>query len=88
MSLPQIAAMLKTTLPGIARNASTKALPDWIVRLAALFNPKAKALAPMLGINRNASNEKAKSVLGWRPRSNEEALLATAESLHKFGNIK
>lgn len=87
MFLPQIARLLKTKMPAVAKNASTKALPDWVVRIAALFNAKAKALAPMLGINRNASNEKAKIILGWQPRSNEEAIYAAAESLHKFGNI-
>lgn len=71
----EILAMLKTA--GII-------LPDWFVRLAALFSPKAKAIAPMLGINRNASNEKAKNILGRQPRANEEAILATAESLLKY----
>lgn len=84
MSLPQIARFLKYKLPEAAKNASTRTLPDWLVRLAALFSPKAKAIAPMLGINRNASNEKAKNILGWQPRANEEAILATAESLLKY----
>jgi nucleoside-diphosphate-sugar epimerase len=84
MSLPQIALFLKNKMPDAAKNASTKTLPDWVVRLAALFSPKAKAIAPMLGINRNASNEKARKILGWQPRTNEEAILATAESLLKY----
>jgi dihydroflavonol-4-reductase len=42
----------------------------------------------MLGVNRNASNEKAKKMLRWQPRSNEEAILAAAESLVKFGSIQ
>lgn len=84
MSLPQISLFLKQNLPEAAKNASTKTLPDWLVRLAALFSPKAKAIAPMLGINRNASNEKARKILGWKPRTNEEAILATAESLLKY----
>ncbi len=87
MTLPEIAKFIKAKMPEAAKNASTKALPDWIVEISALFNAKAKALAPMLGVNRNASNEKAKRVLGWQPRSNEEALLATVESLVKFGNL-
>jgi dihydroflavonol-4-reductase len=35
-----------------------------------------------------ASNAKAKKLLGWAPRSNEDALLASAESMVRFGLIK
>jgi len=87
MSLPQIAVLLKNKMPAIAKNISTKTLPDWVVHMAALFSAKAKTIAPMLGINRNADNEKARKILGWQPKSNEEAILAAAESLIKFGNI-
>ena len=84
MSLPQIALFLKNKIPDAAKNASTRTLPDWVVRLAALFSPKAKAIAPLLGINRNASNEKARKILGLQPRTNEGAILAAAESLLKY----
>ena len=36
----------------------------------------------------NASNDKARNLLGWRPRSNEEAIVATAESLIRLGLVK
>jgi nucleoside-diphosphate-sugar epimerase len=42
-------------------------------------------LFPQLGRYKNASNEKAKRLLGWQPRTNEEAILATANSLIQFG---
>ena len=38
-----------------------------------------------LGNFRHLSNEKARRVLGWAPRSSEEAVLATAESLLRLG---
>ena len=88
MSLPEIALLLKKNLPVVAHNVSTKRIPDWIVRVAALFNPMARGISTMLSRYREASNEKAKQVLGWQPRSNEEAIIATAESLVKFGSIK
>lgn len=87
MSLMEMAQLIKKELPDIATKASLKTMPNWLVRVAAWFDPRAKALAPMLGVNRNASNLKARNILGWNPRSKEEALLATAESLRKFGNI-
>ncbi|AYB35075.1 SDR family oxidoreductase [Chryseolinea soli] len=88
LSLPEIALLLKKKRPAIAKYASTRRLPDGLVKVAAWFNPVAKSIVPMLSRYRNASNEKARQVLGWQPRSNEEAIIASAESLVRFGAIK
>ncbi|MBL8531451.1 MAG: hypothetical protein JNK94_06930, partial [Hyphomonadaceae bacterium] len=45
-------------------------------------------ILPELGKRKNASNEKARRVLGWAPRSNEECVVATAESLVALGLLK
>jgi dihydroflavonol-4-reductase len=37
---------------------------------------------------KRATNEKAKRVLGWAPRLNEEAVIATGESLVRLGLLK
>ena len=87
LSLPQIAKLLKQELPEETKNTSAKLMPDWLVRIAALFNKKAKAIVPLLGVYRNASNQKAKTQLGWQPRSNEDAVLATAKSLLMYKNL-
>jgi dihydroflavonol-4-reductase len=47
-----------------------------------------KQILPELGMNKNASNEKARRLLGWNPRSREESILATAESLIQLGLVK
>jgi len=88
LSLPEIAVLLKNKLGDKAKKVSTRKLPDWMVRVAALFSPTARNIVPQLGRYRNASNEKAKTMLGWQPRTNEESILATAESLFRFGLIK
>ena len=41
-----------------------------------------------MGKRKNASNEKAKRVLGWKPRSNEESIVSIAESLVRLGLLK
>lgn len=88
MSMPEIAAFLRKNMPEVSQKVSTKTLSDWGVRLAALFNPQAKAIASMLSASRNVSNEKAKKVLGWKPRStNEEAIAASVESMIYFKSI-
>jgi len=71
-----------------ARRVPTRQLPNWLVRLAALRDPAVKQLLPELGKMKNATNEKARRMLGWAPRSNEESIVATAESLARLGLLK
>ena len=80
-----IAKVLKDRLGEAARKVPTRQLPNWLVRLAALRDPAVKQILPELGKQKNGSNEKARRVLGWAPRSNEEAIVATAESLLRLG---
>lgn len=88
MSIAQIAGVLKSKFGPVARRVPTRQLPNWVVHLAALFDPAVKQIIPELGKTKNASNEKARRLLGWEPRSNEEALAATAESLLRLGLLK
>lgn len=81
MSLIDIAHYLKNAMPQHSLNISTKALPTWLLKIVALFNPKARAVKPLVGVYRQASNQKACTMLGWQPRSNEQAMLAAAQSL-------
>lgn len=88
LSLHDVALLLKERMGAKAQKVSTKLLANWLVRIAAWFNPAAKNIVSQLGRVKNASNEKAKTLLGWTPRSNEEAVLAAAESLFQFDLIK
>jgi nucleoside-diphosphate-sugar epimerase len=88
MSMQGIAKVLKNRLGASAKRVPTRELPNWVVRLAALRDPAVKLILPELGKVKNATNEKAKRTLGWAPRPNEEALVATAESLVRLGLLK
>ena len=66
----------------------TVQLPNWLVKLAALRAPALRQILPELGKIRNASNAKATRLLGWAPRSNEEAILAAGESLVRLRLLK
>jgi len=88
MTALDVARVLKANLGAAANRVPLRALPDWMVSLVALFDPAVKQIVPELGRVRDASNEKARRVLGWAPRSNTEAILATAESLLKLGLVK
>lgn len=88
MSLIQIAELVRRERPQAAARVSTRPMPTWLLRLAALFNPQARAILPMVGIYREASNAKAREQLGWQPRSNETAILATVDCLLQYGALK
>ena len=88
MSIAEIARVLKNRMGAAARRVPTREVPNWIVRLVALKDPAAKQVLPELGKKRNGTNEKARRILGWTPRSNEEAIAATAESLLRLGLLK
>lgn len=88
MSIRDIAKVLKKRMGASAKRVPTWPLPNWLVRLAALRDPAVKQILPELGKPKNATSEKATRVLGWEPRSNEEALVATAESLLRLGLLK
>jgi nucleoside-diphosphate-sugar epimerase len=85
MSMLDIANVLRQRMGAAARKVPTRQLPDWLVRVGAWFSPLARQAVPELGKQKNASSEKARSLLGWAPRSNEDAIVATAESLQRSG---
>ncbi|MBN1528990.1 MAG: aldehyde reductase [Thermoleophilaceae bacterium] len=85
MTVPEIAATLRERMGEDARKVPTRRLPDWLVRLVAVFDSSVKQITPELGKVKQASNEKAKRLLGWSPRTNEEAIVATGESLVRLG---
>jgi nucleoside-diphosphate-sugar epimerase len=88
MQMVDIAKVLKARLGAIAAKVPTRELPNWLVRLAGLRDPAIRLITHELGKIKNATNEKAKRMLGWKPLSNEEALVATGESLARLGILK
>lgn len=85
VTLPAIAQVLRTRMGNAAARVPTRVLPPWLLRLAALVNTSVRPLIPELGHVRYANNEKVKRVFGWTPRSHEESIVATAESLVRLG---
>ena len=85
LSMLEIAKVLKARMGEAAKKVPTRELPDWLVRLAAIRDPAVKLILPELGKMKNGTNQKARRMLGWTPRSNEECIVATAESLVRLG---
>ena len=88
MSMLDIATVLRTRLGAAAKKVPTRELPNWLVRFSALFDRTVRPLLPLLDNTRRATSAKAERLLGWKPRSREDAIHATAESLIKFGIVE
>lgn len=88
MWVREVANVLKARLGAAARRVPTRELPDWLVKIAALADPAVAQIIPEIGKVKNAANAKARAVLGWAPRSREDAIIATAESLIHHGLVK
>jgi dihydroflavonol-4-reductase len=86
LSIREIAETLKSGLgEAAARKVPTRGVPSWLMRVVGFFDPQVKAVLPELGNRKNATNEKARRLLGWLPRPPREAILATARSLADLG---
>ena len=88
VALRDVARILKSRLGEYAKRVRTLELPNWVVRLAALRNPAIKQILPELGKTKNATSNKARRLLNWSPRSTEDAIVATAESMLQLGLLK
>jgi dihydroflavonol-4-reductase len=85
MWMIEVAAVLRRHLGPLADKVPTRVWPDDEVRLAARENAQLAGIVPLLGVNLDATSEKARRLLGWAPRSREQAIVAAAESLSRLG---
>lgn len=88
LSVQQAAQILKERLGSAGRGVSTRRLPNWLLRFVGLFDPEVRGMVPELGKRKDATSEKAQRLLGWKPRSPGDAMLATAQSLSSLGLLK
>jgi len=85
LSMHEVAMILRENMGNQASKVPTRIMPNWLVRIVGIFNSTARTIVPQLGQFKNASSEKARTVLGWKPRTNEEAIVASAESVLRLG---
>lgn len=89
ISLPEIAALLKKERPEVSKKVPGRIAPSLAIRIAGVFNARARMAASLLGMNRNVSIAKATRVLGWTPSvSKEQAILASVESMIEHGIVQ
>ena len=86
LSFETISALLREKYP--ERKIPKMILPNLLTRLFALFDKTLQPVLLDLGKIRKADNSKALKVLGWKPISNKDAVIACAESLIRLGLVK
>ncbi len=59
----------------------TRRLPDWLVRVVAVFDKTTRLVLNELGQRREVTSERARSVLGWKPRGLEDMVVSMGNSL-------
>ncbi len=88
VKIREVADILRAALGPEAHKVTTRNVPDWLVRVAATFNPLARAVVGELGSVRNQDASHAKAVLGWATRPIEQSIVDTARCLVDLGIVK
>jgi dihydroflavonol-4-reductase len=84
LSLKKFADILRPRFPAYAKKTPRFELPDWAVRLYALFDRDLRGNLGELGVVRRMDSRDAVALLGRELIKAETALVATAESLIAF----
>jgi dihydroflavonol-4-reductase len=85
--MADIAALLRQRLGPAATKVPTRKVPDFVIRLAGLFDKDLGSVTPGLGHKHDFSHEKAERILGWKPRPLEQTILDCANSLIATGAV-
>ena len=85
--MKDIAKILKQGLGDRARKVPSISIPNFVVRLFAIFDPVVRGRLYELGKRRVVSSDKARRVLGWTTRPVPETILDTAKSLQAQGLV-
>jgi dihydroflavonol-4-reductase len=88
LSIKDFALVLKKNLSeGEGGKISTRSMPDFLLKIMGFLDKNAGSAVPELGKRHLGSNAKAKEVLGWKPKSAEDAIMASVKSLKEFGAV-
>jgi nucleoside-diphosphate-sugar epimerase len=86
--ISEMGEWVREALPERASKVPKRQIPNLMVRVASRFDGSLRQLIPELGVRKRATNEKARRLLGWTPRTDRDAVVATAESLLALGVVQ
>ena len=84
MWMMDIAKVLQQHFPQYRRKLPKRTLPNWLIKATALFDAQIRSVLTELDKPQHVSSQKARDVLGWTPRSNEEAIVSAAKSMIEY----
>jgi nucleoside-diphosphate-sugar epimerase len=85
--MADLAVLLRQKLDGEAAKVPTRKVPDFVIRLAGLFDKDLGSVTPGLGHKHDFTSAKAQRLLGWKPRPTEDTVLDCARSLIATGAV-
>jgi dihydroflavonol-4-reductase len=88
MTMREVGEILRARLGPEAGKLPKRNIPDFVIRLMAVFDSSIRQVTGELGRTRAASSDHARDVLGWVPRPAEESIVDTARSLIDRGLVK
>ncbi len=83
-----VANILKAGLGADARKVPTRSLPDFLMKVVALFDPVVKQVVGELGHVRDTSAAHALDRLGWKTRDARDSIVDTARDMIRLGVVK
>jgi dihydroflavonol-4-reductase len=79
--MSDVSRILRSELPADAKGVPRRAVPNFVVRLVAMFDRPARFIIPLLGRKHVFSSAKAQAVLSWTPRPVATTIVDCARSL-------
>ena len=79
--MAEVAEALREELGSDAARVPSRSVPNLVVKAMALFDPGVRGIVGQLGRKVQYSSERARSELGWSPRSSRESAVDTARSM-------
>jgi dihydroflavonol-4-reductase len=86
--MTDVAVILHGALGDKAKKVPRRSVPDFVIRLMALFDGSIKQVLGELGRSRAVDASHAEAVLGWKTRDEAQSIVDTANSLIEFGVVK
>ena len=68
--------------------APSREMPNWLVKFLGLFDPPTRQMSQMIGKEKITPSDKAKKLLGWKPRPADESLRDAAAQIVEKGMVK
>lgn len=86
-SMLDVARILREHFGDQGYKVPLRRLPNWLMRVAAIFDKTARLAVPELGLRQVVSNQRARDVLGFEPRSLEEMTVDMGKSMIQHGVV-